>query len=278
MNAMQSTGTDGTKRPVDVLSGNLRIRLAESRAEIEASQRLRYRIFVEEMHAKPSEAQRACAREFDRYDDFADHLLMFDRTLGDGPEAVIGTYRLMRRSQAQRAGQFYTADEYDITPLLDYPGDIVELGRSCVAEAYRSGSTMQILWRGIAEYVLHFNVRIMFGCGSLHGTDLEALGPQLSYLHQNHLAPPNLRPKALPDRYEDMNRLTPEAFDPRRALAKLPPLIKGYLRLGGFVGEGAVIDYEFNTTDVCVVVPTDQVTERYARHLTRNEPGGRAEN
>lgn len=271
MSAMENKNAGGEKRPVDVLSGNLRIRLAETPEEIEASQRLRYRIFVDEMQAKPSESQRASGLEFDRYDDFADHLLMFDRTLGDGPEAVIGTYRLMRRPQAQRAGQFYTADEYDISPLLDYPGEIMELGRSCVGAKYRSGSTMQILWRGIAEYGLHFNVRVMFGCGSLHGTDPDSLGEQLSYLYQHHLAPPALRPTALPERYSGMNRLAPDAFEPRRALAKLPPLIKGYLRLGGFVGDGAVVDYEFNTTDVCVVVTTDTVTERYARHLIRED-------
>lgn len=264
-------------RPVDVLGGNLHIRLAESEAEIHASQRLRYQVFVEEMKARPTPAQQAHGREFDAYDAHADHLLVLDRTLGTGAEAVIGTYRLMRRDQARAAGQFYTADEYDIEALLNYPGEIMELGRSCVAPGYRTGGTMQVLWRGIAEYVLHHNVEIMFGCGSLHGTDPDALGEQLTYLHHYHLAPPALRPVAIPDRYVRMDRLDPEAISPRRALAKLPPLIKGYLRLGGFVGDGAVVDHEFNTTDVCVVVKTDQVTDRYVRHLTREEQPGRPE-
>jgi putative hemolysin len=136
---------------------------------------------------------------------------------------------------------------------------------------------MQIMWRGIAEYVLHHQVQIMFGCGSMHGTDPDALGAQLSYLYHHHLAPPALRPVAVPERYVDMRRLEPDAFNPKRALASLPPLIKGYLRLGGFVGDGAVVDYEFNTTDVCVVVKTDLVTDRYVRHLTRDEPGGRGD-
>jgi putative hemolysin len=264
-------------RPVDAVSGNLHIRLAESEAEVFASERLRYQVFVEEMKAKPTPEQQAAGREFDLYDDYADHLLVFDRNLGDGPEAVIGTYRLMRRDQASRAGQFYTADEYDIGALLAYDGEIMELGRSCVANGYRTGSTMQILWRGIAEYVMHFDVKVMFGCGSMHGTDPDSLAEQLAYLHHYHLAPPALRPVALETRYVDMNRLPPDGFQPRRALAKLPPLIKGYLRLGGFVGDGAVVDYEFNTTDVCVVVKTELVTERYVRHLTREDQPGRPE-
>lgn len=266
------------ERPVDVLSGNLHIRLAETRAEIEASQRLRYRIFVSEMGAKVGPEQHACEQEFDVYDVHADHILVLDRSLGGGPEAVIGTYRLMRRQQAERAGQFYTADEYDISAIVNHPGEVMELGRSCVAEGYRTGATMQILWRGIAEYVLHYDVGVLFGCASMQGTEPGPLKEQLAYLYHHHLAPPELRPVALEARYFDMNQLAPDAFEARRAAAKLPPLVKGYLRLGGFVGDGAVIDYEFNTTDVCVVVKTDLVTERYVRHLTREEQAPRPGN
>ena len=270
--------TEGrTARPVDVVAGNIVIRLAETPDEVAASQRLRYNVFVDEMKATPTAAQESCRREFDAYDRHADHLLVFDRNLGNGPETVIGTYRLMRRGQAENAGQFYTADEYDISSLLDYPGEIMELGRSCVASTYRTGGIMQVLWRGIAEYVLNHDVQIMFGCGSMHGTDPDELAPQLTYLHHFHLAPPAMRPVALDARYVSMNRLDREALNPKRALAKLPPLIKGYLRLGGFVGDGAVIDHEFNTTDVCVVVKTDQVTDRYVKHLTRDEAAGKSE-
>lgn len=278
-NVEPAAGADAgrPRRPVDATSGDLHIRLAESADEVRASQRLRYQVFIDEMQAKPGDRQRETGLEFDFYDDYADHLLVFDRQYGDGPRAVIGTYRLMRRPQAERAGQFYTVDEYDISGLLAYDGEIMELGRSCVAAKYRTGAIMQLLWRGIAEYVLHFDVQIMFGCGSMHGTEPDHLAPQLSYLYHHHLAPPALRPVALPARYVDMDRLAPDAFQPKRALASLPPLIKGYLRLGGFVGDGAVVDHEFNTTDVCVVVKTDQVTDRYVRHLTRDEPAGRGE-
>jgi putative hemolysin len=129
---------------------------------------------------------------------------------------------------------------------------------------------MQLMWRGIAAYVFQHGIDIMFGCASLPGTDPDALATELSYLHHHHLAPPALRPRAMAGRYVEMRRIAPEAIDPRRALVQLPPLIKGYLRLGGFVGDGAVIDRPFNTTDVAVVVKTDLVTDRYYRHYERH--------
>ena len=127
--------------------------------------------------------------------------------------------------------------------MLQFPGRIMELGRSCVDPAYRSRAAMQMLWRGIAAYVFHHRIDLMFGCASLPGTDPDALAATLTYLYYHHLAPPAVRPRALPHRYVDMRRmLDPAELDPKRVLAQLPPLIKGYLRLGGFIGDGAVID------------------------------------
>lgn len=252
-------------KPVDVVAGALHIRLAESAEEVLASQRLRYRVFCEEMAAAPTLQQRLEEREYDTFDEFCDHLLVFDRNKS-GAEAVVGTYRLMRREQAARRGQFYTVDEYDVSALQAYPGEILELGRSCVDRDYRTGSTMQLLWRGIAEYVFFYNIDIMFGCASLPGTDPAKLALPLSYLYHHHLAPPALRPKALPHRRTDMNLLPIDEINLREAKRSVPPLVRGYLRLGGFVGDGAVVDREFGTTDVAVVVKTDWVTEKYYRH------------
>lgn len=258
-------------RLVDVRVGDLRLRLAETEAEVEAAQSLRYRIFYESMAARPTPEMAAVRRDFDSFDDYCDHLLVFDTRRGDGPEAVIGTYRVMRRSAAAERGQFYSADEFDISNLLAYPGEILELGRSCIDAAYRTGTTMQLLWRGIAEYGLAYRIELMFGCASLPGIDPDRLAVPLTYLYHHHLAPPALRPWAVPARYVAMNRMPPEGIVPRRALQMLPPLIKGYLRLGGFVGEGAVVDREFGTTDVCIVVKTELVTDRYYRHYTRDD-------
>lgn len=261
-------------RPVDVVGGNLRIRLAEDTAEVRAAQALRYRVFYESMDAKPTPEMAAAGRDFDSFDDFCDHLLVFDEERGSGAGAVVGTYRVMRREGAARRGQFYTSDEYQIDCLTAYPGEILELGRSCVDPTYRTGATMQLLWRGIAEYVFYYNISIMFGCASLPGTDPAELRMPLAYLYHHHLAPPALRPRAVPERYVSMDLLPPDQVKIAEARQALPPLIKGYLRLGGFVGDGAVVDHEFGTTDVCVVVKTEMVTERYLRHYKREEPSG----
>jgi L-ornithine Nalpha-acyltransferase len=259
----------GSGRIVDISSGSLQVRLAEREADIDAVQALRYRIFYERLGARPQTDTARRRRDFDRFDEGCDHLLVLDHSRGLGPKTVVGTYRLLRREDAARLGGFYSAGEYDIAPLLAHRGEILELGRSCVDAAYRQRPAMQLLWGGIAAYVFHYNIALMFGCGSLPGTDPDALATPLSYLHHHHLAPLALRARALGHRYVDMRRLPASALDPPRALAVLPPLIKGYLRLGGFVGDGAVIDREFNTTDVCIVVKTDLVSDRYSRHYER---------
>ena len=211
----------------------------------------------------------ACSTDFDDFDSVCDHLLVLDPTRGRGAAGVVGTYRLMRREMGERFGRFYSAAEYDIAPILAKGGNFMELGRSCVDAAYRNRSTMNMLWAGIASYVRENNVDLMFGCASLPGIDPTDLAPHLSYLYHWHLAPQEIRPRALANLHVEMNLSAKETIDPRRALANLPPLIKGYLRLGGFIGDGAVIDHQFNTTDVCVVVKTDLVTDKYLKHYDR---------
>lgn len=250
-------------------SGRLEVRLAAGEDEIRASQALRYRVFYEEMAARPSPEMARLKRDFDRFDGICDHLLVFDHDVGTGVDAVVGTYRLFRRAVAEAEGGFYTASEFDIAGLVAMKGEILELGRSCVDRAHRNRPTMQLLWAGIAAYVFHHDIVMMFGCASLPGTDPEVHAEALSYLYHQHLAPPEFRPRALEGLYVPMNRRPFDSLDARRVLASLPPLIKGYLRLGGFVGDGAVIDEQFNTTDVCIMVKTDLVTSRYVRHYGR---------
>ena len=254
-----------------VRAGSLEVRLSTNAIEVEASQALRYRVFYEEMAARPTAEMAKLRRDFDVFDRYADHLLVIDHARGPGATGVVGTYRLIRRAAARRMGRFYSADEYDIGPLETYDGEVLELGRSCVAAEYRTGQTMQLLWRGIAAYVFHFDIELMFGCASLPGVDPDDLALPLSFLHHRHLAPSELRPRAVPNRYVEMNRLAADDIDNRAALVALPPLIKGYLRLGGYVGDGAVIDHQFHTTDVCIVVKTDLVTDKYYKHYERKE-------
>lgn len=253
----------------ELRSGNLGARLAASPAELDAVQALRFRIFYGEMGAEADAETALSLRDRDAFDAVADHLLVVDHALGSGPESIVGTYRLIQRDGAARAGGFYSASEYDISAMQAFPGPVLELGRSCVDRAYRGRAVMQLLWRAIAAYVFRHQIDLMFGCASLPGTDPDQLADELTYLYENHLAPPALRPRALPERYVEMRRRDPRDVDGKRVQAQLPPLIKGYLRLGGFVGDGAVIDHQFNTTDVAVVVKTDLVTDKYIRHYER---------
>ncbi len=255
-------------------SGNLIARLAENEDDIEAAQALRYRVFYGEMGAVPSAENIARQRDFDAFDSVCDHLLVIDKDRDDVPGgttgAVVGTYRLLRRSVADRHHGFYTTGEYDISPLLRLEGEILELGRSCVDIDYRGRSAMQLLWQAVAAYVSLYDIRLMFGCASLPGAEPGELSEVLSYLYHNHLAPEELRPRALASRYVDMAMLPSGAANQRMSLKALPPLIKGYLRVGGFVGDGAVVDPQFNTTDVSVIVKTDLITEKYSKHYGRS--------
>jgi putative hemolysin len=251
---------------------NLELRLATSAADLDAAQALRYRIFYEEMGATPTEHCRTLARDVDRYDEICDHLLVIDLEKSGTSPYVVGTYRFLRSSVAEQYGGFYTDDEFDLKRLRNYPGEIMELGRSCIDAAYRRRGAMQLLWRGIAAYILEHKVEVMFGCGSIHGVNLEESQRVLAYLHHFHRAPGHLRPKALPGRYVSMNVMKKRALDIERALTEMPPLLKGYLRLGGYVGEGAVIDHQFNTIDVCIIVETKNVTDKYSRHFIKEKP------
>ena len=253
----------------ELRASNLGVRLAVNQGELDAVQALRYQVFYEEMGAKADAATVASRRDSDEFDAIADHLLVVDHDLGEGASSVVGTYRLIREEAAQRHGRFYSESEYDISALKRFAGRKLELGRSCTAAAYRNRAVMQLLWRGIAAYVFHYGIDLMFGCASLAGTDPDALADELTYLAAYHMAPEAIRPRALPGRYVEMRREPEGATDPKRAMLRLPPLIKGYLRLGGFVGDGAVIDEQFNTTDISIVVQTDLVTDKYYRHYER---------
>lgn len=252
---------------------NLEVRLATSPIDIEAATALRYRVFYEEMMAMPNPEISARRLDVDEFDCICDHLLVIDLEADAPFPSVVGTYRLLRRAKASRHQRFYTEQEYDLTPLLHYPGEIVELGRSCVDVAYRHRGVMQLLWRGLATYVIHHNIDVMFGCASFPGTAPDMLAASLSYLYHYHLAPSSLQPRAHGHRHVEMNRMPRSAIDVSSALSALPPLIKGYLRVGGIVGDGAVIDRQFNTTDVCMIVKTDNLTKKYDRHYRRSSTG-----
>ena len=244
--------------------GQLDVRLALTAAEVAAAQALRYQIFYDEMGATPTPAMARERRDIDDYDAICDHLLVIDHGL-DGRPQVVGTYRLLRQDVAMAHRGFYSEGEYDLSRLLtNSGGQLLELGRSCVAPAWRNNATISLLWRGIASYLQAHNIGFLFGCASLHGADPVLHTAELSYLYHHHLAPPEIRATAHAGNHVPMDRLPAASIDTRAAARALPPLIKGYLRVGAMVGDGGFIDHQFNTVDVFVIMPVDRITSRYA--------------
>lgn len=258
--------------------GSLEVRLARSRGDVRRAQRLRYEVFYEEMSAVPDATALLRRRDEDIYDPYCDHLLVVDRGAvpsdrkrrpwGRRPR-VVGTYRVLRQEVADRYGGFYTQGEYDIAPLIAARSDcrFLELGRSCVLKPYRNRRTVELLWHGLWTYVREHGIDVMIGCASFEGTDPRAHAQALSFLYHNALAPEQWRVVAHEHMHVKMNLLPAEEVQPRKALKELPPLIKGYLRLGAFVGDGAVIDHQFGTTDVLVILPVEAIEPRYFAHF-----------
>ncbi len=246
-----------------------------SAGEIEACQRLRYRVFYEELGASAAGDAARNHIDSDRFDAICDHLVVVLTAEPQSPDAItladgelIGTYRLLRQEVAEANGGFYTEGEFDIAPLIKAHPDhrFLELGRSCVLRPFRTKPVVELLWQGIWNYVRAHDMHVMLGCASLEGTDPESHALALSFLAQAS-APPEWNVRALASHRVEMRRVPSAEIDPRRALKDLPPLIKGYLRLGCYIGDGAVIDHQFNTIDVLIILPVSAINARYFAHF-----------
>ena len=253
--------------------GSLEVRLITTKAELKTAQKLRYSVFYEEMSARAEGARKARKLDQDKFDKICDHLIVVDMASGRKGGEIVGTYRLLRQEVAAQNGGFYTQGEYNIDALIArHPNkNFLELGRSCVLEKYRTKRTVELLWHGIWAYTLHNKVDVMFGCASLVGTNPEVMTDQLSVLKAANEAPDLWKVRAHDDLYVDMGN--DGDHSPRKALGKLPPLIKGYLRLGAYIGDGAVVDHHFGTTDVLIILPVENINPRYITYY--GEDAGR---
>ena len=248
------------------------LRLASTAEDLTAAQRLRYEVFVAELGGDGPLVDHTARLERDAFDPFFDHLVLVDRRRDPaGLDHVIGAYRVLPGDRRAAAGRFYSETEYDLDPLLHSGRKLLELGRSCVHPDHRGGAGMFLLWNGLAEYVLERGIEVLFGAASFHGTDLAPLAQPLSYLYHHHLAPPSMRVRARPAHRQEMDLIPTERLDRKAAMSATPALIKAYLRLGGFVGDGAWIDAEFNTTDVCLVMDTAQMSARHRDFYLRKQ-------
>jgi len=254
--------SSNTSAHVLAVRGSLSVVISRAHEDVLAAQKLRYRVFYDELHARPDATTRTTRCDRDEFDAFCDHILVLDSS---APEMVVGTYRLLRQDAAQAKGGFYSQMEFDLVSLLmRHPHlKFFELGRSCVLPLYRTRPVLELLWQGIWNYVRFNRIDVMFGCASLEGSDPTVHEMQLSFLAHNLMAPEPWKVRAIDSRFVNMDRLSPGTYDARQAARTLPPLLRGYVRLGCFIGEGAVIDHQFNTTDVFVLMPVSNIKSRY---------------
>jgi putative hemolysin len=247
-------------------AGRLEVRLAACAEDIEAAQALRYRVFFEEGDAVPDAASRAVRRDLCRFDAVCDHIVVVD---GEAPGApIVGAYRVLRQEIAQRRFGFYSAAEFDVDALVARHPRLrfLELGRSCIAEGYRNKRAIEALWRGVWAYALRHRIDAMFGCASLPGVDPRAHAAAFTALDLRRAEPEWAASPAAGARVAALGAAV-RPSDPRAALRELPPLVKGYLRLGARFAAQAVIDEAFGVTDILVVLRVADIEARYLQHF-----------
>ncbi len=246
---------------------SMQTRLARSLNEVSDAQSLRYKVFYKELSAKSNAITSLTKKDQDPFDRICDHLLVLNRG-AEGALEIIATYRLLRQKVSEQFGGFYSSSEFNIEPLLArfLHLDFLELGRSCILPNWRNKRTIELLWQGAWAYILEHDVDVMIGCASLQGTDPAELALPLSYLHHHARAPENWRVSAISGRGVDMAFMNADEIDTEKALRSLPPLIKGYLRLGAWVSEEAVVDHQFGTTDILIILPIANIKQRYLNY------------
>ncbi|MDR0319590.1 MAG: GNAT family N-acetyltransferase [Rickettsiales bacterium] len=246
--------------------GEFETRLAKGKAERKAFLKLRYKVFVEEEGKKPSEEEKKAREETDSFDKYAEYMLVFHK------KKVIGGYRIITKKAADENDGFYTETEFDIAKVKKIRGNIAEMSRACIAKKYRENQlAISMLWLGLGNYILRNKIVAMFGVASFVGLKPVASAQALSYLYYNSLAPKSVRAKALPGKFDRMDILPKEYVDEEKAFAEMPPLVKGYLRLGAEFGQGVFMDEPFNCYDIFVTLQTRKISKVYQKRFLGNE-------
>lgn len=235
-------------------SANILIKLAETKKEYDQIWKLRYHELLLNYNNNSVNEEEV---DKDEYDEVCDHLIAIDTT----KDEVIGTYRLIKKSHLNKLKTFLTETEFNIDALKHL--EILEVGRAVVKEAYRDGVTIGLLWKGVIRYAVTESVDVMIGTASFHGIDPMIYKESLSYLYDNHLSKKEIRCVANPDSSSPLKLI--DEYDAEAAKALLPPLIKGYLRLGATIGDGAYIDVSFNSVDVLIVLMINEINPRYLK-------------
>ncbi|MDJ0612588.1 MAG: GNAT family N-acyltransferase [Rhizobiaceae bacterium] len=247
--------------------GTFETRLAITTDEVEMAQALRYRVFCDELDAEKTEDRDRLKLEADSHDSRCDHLLIFSRRT-NGENILVGTQRFMVRKGEVGPSEFYSSSEFDVSGMLEKHSEkrFMELGRSCILPEFRDKRTMELLWHGTWDYALKQGADVMFGCASFPTLNVSQISEALGFLVEHApLAEDWQVTSKRPDRI-DMRQFTSEQGSPKSAIRILPPLIKGYLRLGAMFSSDAVPDTDFGTIDVLVVLPVESINPRYVKY------------
>lgn len=257
-----------------ITAEHLTLKLAETPEEIKSAQRLRHEVFHTEMGATINPDMAALGYDADEYDPICDHLIVVDNNLSKDKQ-IVGTYRLLMLEKANAAGMpLYTETEFNIDKIKATGGRIMEMSRSCIAEPYRTKTAINLLWKGIAACVFGNKIDYLIGMPSFNGIDPKDHLDAISYMHHYHLCREDIRPEVRSEYRVDLPLIPKDQLDVKRIFADLPPLFKGYIRIGVSVGDGIYIDREFNMVDMCVVLDIANVTDRYFNHYKRYDKSG----
>jgi putative hemolysin len=254
-----------TQQIQPIRTGKLEVRLATTLPELDAAMRLRFEVFNLELQEG---LQSSYERGFDSdaYDAYCDHLIVKDLELGE----IVGTYRLLRQSVADRNIGFYSENEFDLENLKSacaaVGGTLLELGRSCIAETHRSFATINLLWNAIVRYAAEHRITHLFGCGSLHLADERQVQQVYAYLKARHFAAEEFRVYPLAGCRMAVEENVATAQESRSMMKLISPILKGYLRTGAVVCGAPAYDEEFGTADVLVLMEMAKLADRYRQH------------
>jgi L-ornithine Nalpha-acyltransferase len=256
------------------MRGHMKVRLTQNADEIAVAQKLRHRVFHED---RGLSSDNIFGLDADTYDAIAHHLLVIEPAEGRPSEFaladgnLVGTYRLITQEGAAARGGFYSEQEYDLSPLLTRKPELrfLELGRSCILKEARGAQAVELLWQGIWDFVREHKIDVMLGCASFEGTDVVRHAEALRFLARHGPVPAEWHVMAKAERVCTLPSPPSETRGDKNILQDLPPLVKGYLRLGCYFGEGCVIDHEFNTIDVLVILPVAAINPRYFARFGR---------
>ncbi|MCE9499406.1 MAG: GNAT family N-acetyltransferase [Leptospira sp.] len=246
----------------------LEVRLAENQFEIEQTLALRYNVFNLEMGEGLPQSS-STRKDRDEYDFYCEHLIVMDKARDN---MIVGTYRILNRKTAKKNIGFYSETEFDLSKLYELEDEVAEVGRSCVHPEYRDGSVITLLWAGLGEYMMQNNVRYLMGCGSIHSTDPVMASEVYAFLREKDgLAETKFEVMPL-----DINKI--ENFDTNFAIndikettKKIPPLVKGYLRVGAKICGTPALDRVFGTTDLFVLFDRNEIDKRYGEKFLKQD-------